>query len=134
MIATDDEILSAASNIRESSVAWADDPKLFSHLIELTPGEVRKLIAALTGTQQAKGEVWRSDMENAPRDGSEVDLWAFWPERAEYRRTPDAVWASDVGEWMLGQYSESQFVHRPQVTHWMPRPAAPVAALIAGRG
>jgi len=47
---TDEAILAAATAIRESSVAWANDPEDFAHLIELTPPEVRQLLAALAPT------------------------------------------------------------------------------------
>lgn len=43
----DETILKAATEIRESSVAWANDPEEFAHLIELTPAEIRKLILSL---------------------------------------------------------------------------------------
>lgn len=44
---SDDEICKAATAIRASSVAWAKEPDEFSHLIELTPAELRQLLAAL---------------------------------------------------------------------------------------
>jgi len=53
---SDEQILAAATAIRESSVAWADEPEEFAHLIELTPAEVRKLFAVLAHpNHQASG-------------------------------------------------------------------------------
>lgn len=50
---SDVAICKAAETIRASSVAWANDPAEFSHLIELTPAEIRKLIAALATREEA---------------------------------------------------------------------------------
>ncbi|WP_312689588.1 hypothetical protein [Brevundimonas nasdae] len=53
---TDEAILKAATEVRESSVAWADNPEEFSHLIELTPDEISRLIATLRAQQPAQDE------------------------------------------------------------------------------
>lgn len=72
---TDDAILKAATEVRESSVAWANDPQEFCHLIELTPDEIRKLIAALRVQQPARVDaqpveyVLVSDMEEHSHPG-----------------------------------------------------------------
>lgn len=64
-------------------------------------------------------------IETAPKDGTVVDLWAHWPEGDEWRRSADAMWDADMGDWRAGQYSFNQYVYAPTVTHWMPLPSAP---------
>lgn len=53
---TDEAILKAATEIRASSVAWANEPEEFAHLVELTPEEIRKLIAALYAHPPARAD------------------------------------------------------------------------------
>lgn len=64
-------------------------------------------------------------IETAPLDGTEVDLWAHWPETGARRRVADAFFSVDHDDWQLGQYRRFQFAHPPILTHWMPKPESP---------
>ncbi len=72
--------------------------------------------------------VWRDDMENAPRDGTVIDLYGTRNQRPG--RFPDARWSEDTsGGQRLGTYSWS---HRGwdiygafNYTHWMLVPPPP---------
>jgi len=68
---------------------------------------------------------WRTDLENAPKDGTPVDLWVHWPEHDQRCREAGATWDVESGEWRFGQFTANQFVHRPVVTHWQAPPAPP---------
>lgn len=115
---TDDAILKAATDIRASSVAWANDPTEFAHLIELTPDEIRKLFAALYPEAPAReGGDWQP-IETVPQDGTEIDLWGHWPEHDRWVRTPDAVWDAERCDWKVNGFYAGAYVYPPRFTHW----------------
>ena len=66
---------------------------------------------------------WQKIIPQLLIDGQIADVWAVF-ERGP-RRVKDAIWSKATGEWVLGQYSESQYELRPKVTHILEIPAAP---------
>jgi hypothetical protein len=58
---------------------------------------------------------WRSDMENAPRDGTLILLW--YPEKRMLPARPN------LGRWMRGGWNGGSGPQAP--THWMPLPPPP---------
>jgi hypothetical protein len=86
----------------------------------------RAMLSAVPPVQPEEG--WRP-IETAPRDGTEIDLWGYWPENDRWKRTADAWWDSAENCWRLDQYRhEGMYVHRPRFTHWQPLPVPPVLA------
>jgi Lar family restriction alleviation protein len=67
---------------------------------------------------------WR-DIATAPRDGTRVDLWGYWPEHDVWRREVDAVWSDGKHDWKVGRFYSRQLVQPPTFTHWMPLPSSP---------
>lgn len=67
---------------------------------------------------------WRP-IESAPRDGTLVDLWLYWPEGTRHSRCADAFWSEDEGDWKIGQYFTRQYMEPPSALYWMPLPDAP---------
>lgn len=92
------------------------------HYVEITKAELLSLIARIH--QEREKAEWQP-IETAPKDGTKVDLWAFWPEGSESKRSTDCYWVSGDKEWSFGRWSESSYVHRPVITHWRPLPAPP---------
>jgi hypothetical protein len=77
---------------------------------------------------------WRP-IETAPKDGTEIDIWAIPDGGGEPRRYIDVSWRTEettaagaISFWQ--QYSRIRGKHcwvHARPTHWMPSPAAPVA-------
>jgi hypothetical protein len=72
---------------------------------------------------KAEGSGWKT-IDSAPKDGTEIDLWAKF-EKSGWRREPAAHWNAILGDWQLGDYNASDYMVRPEITHWMPLPASP---------
>ena len=72
---------------------------------------------------------WNSDVGEAPRDGTKIDLWIYWPEHGVARRSADARWDADgaegAGAWRIDQYTLDQYLDPPVVKAWMPLPPPP---------
>lgn len=75
---------------------------------------------------------WR-DISDAPRDGTDVDLWVV-NQRGEGERVADAYWDGDLWIDPYGNYGDGGPVenlpseHRPwtrRATHWMLPPGPP---------
>jgi hypothetical protein len=73
---------------------------------------------------RSKQPRWRP-IETAPRDGTTLDLWAYFPEHDKARRIADAFWNTEENAWQLGGFNSKQFSYPPTISHWMPLPAAP---------
>lgn len=80
---------------------------------------------------------WSSDMDAAPRDGTEVDLWVQYGSplgEKRYGRVPVASWSPQVEAWVnaSGWWIERDD-NSVRVTHWrretgpLPTPPAPEA-------
>jgi len=80
--------------------------------------------AAEAEVSKLKAQVEWQPIETAPRDGRKVDLWASF-EKSGWRRVSDAHWNATLGDWQLGQYNASDYMTRPEITHWRPLPAPP---------
>ncbi len=63
---------------------------------------------------------WRSDMENAPRDGTRIDLWLHYPEGDRQARYADCYWEPEFNDWRLGQYRITQYLYPPTPLFWKP--------------
>lgn len=63
-------------------------------------------------------------IETAPKDGTQVDLWAGWANGGA--RLCNAFWdaARPYPGWITDARNYGVFDER-QFTHWMPRPEAP---------
>lgn len=90
-------------------------------LIDLGARAVTEAILAELGKQ---GAGWRP-IETAPKDGTKIDLWVYWPEHGESRRATNAYWHEDRLDWWIDGYCVNQYAHCPKITHWMPLPPAP---------
>lgn len=68
-------------------------------------------------------------IESAPKDGTEIDLWAVSVGGAKPFRVPDCAWKkiADKPEWVSrGERGwESLASLHLRATHWMPLPAPP---------
>ena len=67
---------------------------------------------------------WRP-IETAPKDGSWVDLWAYFPEHDLAKRVPSAKWDREVNNWRYSYWHFGQYKYPPTITHWQPIPAPP---------
>jgi len=64
-------------------------------------------------------------IETAPKDGTEIDVWAG--ERVTNAHFRNGEWR----EWSQGEFGYSDWRRiREQVTHWMPIPQAPITSLV----
>jgi hypothetical protein len=80
--------------------------------------DLRTAISSLRGSGG-----WRP-IEEAPKDGTPVDLWMRHEDR-ELRRA-DSCWDVDHQEWRFRDgFRESQYVHAPVITHFQPLPPPP---------
>ena len=68
--------------------------------------------------------MWQ-DIGTAPKDGTPVDLWAFWPEHGRYERLINCFWNSYADDWNIGVFYPHQYAFPPVINHWMPIPPAP---------
>jgi hypothetical protein len=78
--------------------------------------------AALAAAPLVEG--WQP-IETAPKDGTRVDVWAFWPETLASERTANAYFDRTEGDWYLGVFMSHQYMMPPIITHWMPLPPPP---------
>ena len=114
----------------------------FVDIGRLDLGSIANAILALTGTQQAKGEGWRSDMENAPRDGTTIDVWraeggretVFWGKPhhdcGEAGSYCDSDWHSiRAPGWVCNTFDQLVGRKHNPFTHWKSLDSGPVAAL-----
>lgn len=74
-------------------------------------------------------QTWEG-IETAPKDGTAIDVWAFWPEHGISYRVTDARWleCDGRGGWVLNGHVDYGYAYPPQVTHWRARPLPPVPA------
>lgn len=73
---------------------------------------------------------WNPNMDDAPRDGTEIDLWVVFPNGGV--RWADAKWLKEgehsctgPGNWCLNRIPLHAYTEKPTATHWMPLPAPP---------
>lgn len=96
--------------------------------------KIRRGIRAALSTAIPAGDgvpTWQP-IETAPKDGTVIDLWCYWPQHDEHRRTADAYWRKD--DWQFGDFARHQFVHKPVPLLWM-RPITPLStASTSGEG
>lgn len=64
-------------------------------------------------------------IETAPKDGTRIDVWAYWAEGDNWSRSADAYWSVEDQDWMLDRWLAGQYVTPPKITHWMPLPEPP---------
>lgn len=69
-------------------------------------------------------------IETAAKDGTKIDVWAYWPEHGVSYRVTDASWTEYDGRggWLLNGYVDYTYAYPPQVTHWRKRPTPPAGS------
>lgn len=67
------------------------------------------------------GPVWNDDMEAAPRDGTEIDIWACG------RRFADARYLepNDIIDWPRWVAGDGTVIFVADASHWRPKPLPP---------
>ena len=98
----------AAEKAKELAAMWND------------PGQVDAIARALAEAAPK----WRTDLENAPKDGAHILIYAggeqfvaFW----------DVSIEEGDGQWVIARSPGMAFIVR-NPTHWMPLPAEPEVA------
>lgn len=127
-IDADDGLRSAHD--KRAAATWLDQPSFTKRLEDAALRAIRAALA-----QRESG--WRS-MESAPRDGTKIDLWTFWPPSENDppkggRRIADAIWHESVRDWYAGNFYLHQYAAKPVATHWQPLPTPPASAKGAGK-
>jgi hypothetical protein len=85
----------------------------------------RPAMAAYARIEELEAELggW-SPIDEAPKDGSKVDLWVKF-ENSGWRRVTDAYWNAKLRDWQLGQNNAADYMVHPIITHFMMPPGAP---------
>lgn len=73
---------------------------------------------------------WR-DIASAPKDGTKIDLWVYFPacgdDPVRGLRKPDSHWSDDHGWVLQDGFYLSQYLAKPQATHWSAIPPPPTS-------
>lgn len=93
---------------------------------------LKDVLSVLEATGATVG-VWQ-DIASAPRDGTEIDIWGTEDPKFDSgpSRFTDARWCDTRKAFVywdaLAEYGDGDFIVIEAPTHWLPRPAAPLAA------
>ena len=117
-----------------AAMAWEcassnDEPVDESTWMQIVPGVIEQAVAAVDAKQRVAAPQWRPIENNAPKDGTVVDLWVSYPS-GKGERCPDCFWScedyDDRPHWRQ-QYAEADasFGVCGSPTYWMLPPEPP---------
>jgi len=104
---------------------WLDTRAEGAFSVEPLTARGREEARALAALLRESVEGWNLDMGAAPRDGTEIDLWAHFPEHNVKRRVPGAKWMAEHDDWQIGAFRAKQLLYPPEILAWRSLPAPP---------